>query len=415
MLKAPPSDTSSGKESNVSYYSKLYPAVFASAQDCFLYDSGGHRYIDFFCAAGSLNYGHNPPRAREALLNYLDAKGVIASLDMLTEARTTFVSRFHEAILAPRNFSYRIHVTAPTGADAVEAALKLARKVTGRRTVAYMEGSFHGVTLGALSVTDYPHVRGAAGIPFEHTLRLPFDNPTRDADDNLSIISALLGLSSTELPAALIVETVQAEGGLRAARPEWLIGLQKLLRERGILLIVDDIQVGCGRTGTFFSFDGLPLAPDIVCLSKSLSGIGIPLSAVLLRPELDVWEPGEHTGTFRGNNLGFVAAAAMLDLWLDESFVAHIDDLDTLFSSLSHSLLASHPDKIVGIRGRGLALGLEFQEPTCANAVMRDAFKFGLMIETSGFRGEVLKIYPPLTASEEVMREAFSVLSKILH
>ena len=164
-------------------------------------------------------------------------------------------------------------------------------------------------------MTANPSKRAGAGVPLEHTVTMPFDGGLPGGGDTLGPLAAYLDRPEAERPAAVILETIQAEGGVNVAGDAWLRELAELCRRSGVLLIVDDIQVGCGRTGPFFSFEPAGITPDIVTLSKSLSGVGQPLSLVLLRPELDVWAPGEHNGTFRGNNLAFVTATAALDYW----------------------------------------------------------------------------------------------------
>merc|ERR1712108_49757 len=207
------------------------------------------------------------------------------------------------------------------------AAMKLARKVTGRNTIVSFTNGFHGVTWGSVAATGNSHHRGGAGVALGDISRMPFCGyHGRDAD-TIKVMDKLLSdpSSGIDLPAAMLVECVQGEGGLNVANSDWLRGLEKLCRKHDILLIVDDIQAGCGRTGTFFSFEPSGIKPDIVTLSKSLSGYGLPFAVVLLRPDLDVWEPGEHNGTFRGNNHAFItAAAALRHFWKDDSFANEV-------------------------------------------------------------------------------------------
>src|SRR5699024_9116419 len=257
--------------------------------------------IDVFGGAGTLNYGHNNDAMKQLLMEYIESDNITHSLDMATIARGNFLKKFDEIILRPRNLDYKVMFSGPTGTNAVESALKLARKVTGRTTIMSFSNAFHGMTIGSLSITGNASKREGAGIPLTHSVSMPFDNYNSTAD-SLSLIESYLENSGSgvDLPAGIIVETVQGEGGINAASMEWLQGIEKIARRFGILLIVDDIQAGCGRTGTFFSFEPARIKPDIVCLSKSLGGYGLPMSITLFKKEHDVWEPGEHNGTFRG-------------------------------------------------------------------------------------------------------------------
>jgi diaminobutyrate-2-oxoglutarate transaminase len=307
-------------ESEVRSYCRGWPAVFQKASGSHLYDEEGRAFLDFFAGAGTLNYGHNHPLLKEKLLSYLADDNIVHSLDMYTVAKRVFLETFQEVILAPRGLDYRVQFPGPAGAAAVEAALKLARKYTGRETIVSFTNAFHGMSLGALSVTGNSMKRNGAGVPLGHTVPMPFDNYLDGKTPDFLLFERLLEDSGSglDIPAAVIVETVQGEGGLNAASPDWLRGLADLCARHEILLIVDDVQMGCGRTGPFFSFEQAGIVPDIVCLSKSLSGYGLPFAVTLLKPELDVWEPGEHNGTFRGPNPAFVTATAAMDFWAGE-------------------------------------------------------------------------------------------------
>ncbi|HUH01511.1 MAG TPA: diaminobutyrate--2-oxoglutarate transaminase, partial [Kofleriaceae bacterium] len=273
-------------ESNVRSYCRSFPVVFDRAEGSHLFDESGRDYLDFFAGAGALNYGHDNPLLRDALLEYIGRGGVAHSLDMTTAAKVRFLELFERLILRPRDLRYKVMFPGPTGTTAVEAALKLARKVTGRASVVAFTNAFHGMTLGSLAVTGNGAKRGGAGVTLDRTNRMPFAGYFGTDTDTLGQVAAMLGdgSSGVDAPAAFIVETVQAEGGVNVASEEWLVGLARLAREHDALLIVDDIQVGCGRTGPFFSFEDAGIRPDIVCLSTSLSGFGLPRAVTLMRP-----------------------------------------------------------------------------------------------------------------------------------
>jgi diaminobutyrate-2-oxoglutarate transaminase len=386
-------------ESAVRSYCRSWPVVFDRASGSRLQDENGRSYLDWFAGAGALNYGHNDPVLRAALIDYLLSDRVVHSLDMFTAAKRDFLATFENLILAPRGLGYRVQFPGPAGCNAVEAALKLARKVTGRRDVVCFTGAFHGVSLGALAVTANPHHRGAAGVPLEHARRLPFAG-------DLSLLELLLDREGDRRPAAVILETVQGEGGINVAPADWLRGVAGLCRAFEVPLIVDDVQMGCGRTGPFFSFESAGIEPDLVCLSKSISGYGMPMALTLIRPELDVWEPGEHNGTFRGFNPALVTAtAALVTYWRDDALERRTLDRGERIRAALAGLGAE-------LRGRGMAWGLAFETGEQAGRVAAAAFERGLLVERAGPEDEVVKLLPPLTISDGELELGLSMLAE---
>jgi len=399
-------------ESEVRSYCRSFPAVFAKAKGYRLWDAAGNEYIDFFAGAGALNYGHNHPSMKQKLLEYLLEDGVTHSLDMATEAKERFLERFRSVILEPRGLSYKVMFPGPTGTNSVESALKLARKATGRSTVIGFTNAFHGMTLGALSVTGNKFKRRGAGIPLHHTVSMPYDGYMGKYSDTLDYLESYLNDSGSgvSLPAAIIVETIQGEGGINEASIGWLQRLEGICRAKNILLIVDDVQMGCGRTGTFFSFEHAGITPDLVCLSKSIGGYGLPMALTLIRPDLDIWEPGEHNGTFRGNNLAFVTAAEALRYWETERFAQEIAAKGESVHRFLHQLVAEYPQLRGEVRGRGLMQGIAFAIPGLAEEICKVAFAKGLIMETSGTDSEVAKIMPPLTIDEPGLAKGLDIL-----
>jgi diaminobutyrate-2-oxoglutarate transaminase len=402
-------------ESRVRSYCRSWPTTFVTARGATLTDTGGHRYIDFFAGAGALNYGHNDPAMRDALVDYLTGDGIVHGLDMATVAKERFLEAFHERVLAPRNLDYLVQFPGPTGTNSVEAALKLARKVKGRDGIAGFTNGFHGMTLGALAVTGNAMKREGAGVPLTNTVNLPFEGFHGDEVDTIDLIERSIdeGGSGVDLPAAVIVETVQAEGGIHAASMEWLRRLRSVCDELDMLLIVDDIQAGCGRTGAFFSFEEAGIEPDIVCLSKSISGFGLPMALTLIRPEHDVWLPGEHNGTFRGNNAAFVTGAVALErYWSDDALATETARKADLVRERLEMIADAHPGFFDEVRGRGLIAGLHSPVPEVASAVTTRAFELGLLIETAGPDGEVTKLLPPLTIGDDLLDRGLTTLEK---
>lgn len=400
-------------ESNVRSYSRSFPTVFHRARGWLLYDEDGTEYLDFFSGAGALNYGHNHPRLKKRLLEYLNSDGPVHALDMATSAKRHFLVEFQRTILEPRGLDYVVQFPGPTGTNCVEAALKLARKYTGRETIISFTNAFHGMTLGALAVTANPFKRKGAGVPLNHRLLMPFDGyfgPEIDTIDYLGQFVADSG-SGIDRPAAVIVETIQGEGGVNVASYDWLARLEHLCREQDMLLIVDDIQVGCGRTGPFFSFEPAGIKPDLVCLSKSLSGYGLPMAVTLIKPELDVWEPGEHNGTFRGNNAAFVTATEALSFWSDDALARESQRKGEFAREVLAGIASEYVDAVTTVRGRGLIQGLAMRDPGLGSLVCRHAFERGLIIESSGPDSNVVKLLPPLTIDTEALGRGLDIIA----
>jgi len=402
-------------ESEVRSYCRSWPVVFDRASGSHLYTDEGREYLDFFAGAGALNYGHNPTALKEELLSYLARDGVSHSLDMYTVAKAEFLERLRSVILEPRGLDYKVMFPGPTGTNAVEASLKLARKVTGRETVVSFTNAFHGMTLGSLAITGSSMKRQGAGVPLGNAVSMPYDGFLEDdAVDSLEYFEAFMldGGSGVEVPALVIVETVQAEGGINVASFEWLQRLESLCRRHGILFAVDDIQVGCGRTGPFFSFEPAGIEPDIVCLSKSLSGYGLPLAITLMKPELDVWAPGEHNGTFRGHNPAFVTATAALDYWTTDAFSDEIKVKGQEMGDALIDIAGAHPSLGGSVRGRGMIQGLVYPQPDVASRIARQAFEDGLLLETAGPDDEVVKFLPPLVIDSEDLERGLRIAAE---
>jgi diaminobutyrate-2-oxoglutarate transaminase len=399
-------------ESAVRSYSRTFPATFATGSGPFLYDTAGRRYIDFLCCAGALGYGHNDPRMKQAVIDYLLADGVSSVLDLATVAKERFLERFHSIILAPRQLDYRVQFTGPTGANAVESALKLARKATGRSTVVAFTNSYHGLSAGALAVTADSYYRNPAFFTRADVAFFPFANYFGPQVDTLDYLEKFVEDTTSGLDpvAAVIVETVQAEGGVNVAPIAWLRRLEALCRRHGMLLIVDDIQVGSGRTGTFFSFEPAGIRPDIVLLSKAIGGFGLPLSISLQRPEIDCWQPGEHTGTFRGNNVALVAATEALSYWEDGELPESIAAKGAEFRKQLEETAALVENG--SVRGRGLICGLELGDADLAARTVQESFRRGLIAERCGPRKSVIKFLPPMTCDASVLREAADIVSE---
>jgi len=406
-------------ESNVRSYCRSFPAVFDRAKDSFIYSESGKKYIDFFSGAGTLNYGHNNDHIKRAVLKYLESDSVLHSLDMFTAAKRSFINEFVERILQPRNLDYKLQFCAPTGANAVEAALKIARVAKNRSNVFAFKGGFHGMSLGALSVTANSDYRKMAGVPLTNVTFIDYYTGAEANDRSGEAIENTLSDSHSgiEKPAAIIFETIQAEGGINVASIKWLQELSSLCKRNDILFICDDIQVGCYRTGSFFSFERAGIIPDIVLLSKSISGIGLPMSLLLMKRELDIWRPGEHSGTFRGNQLAFVGAVAALEYADEIDIISKVKEREVYLKSFLQNQIGSLSDKIQ-VRGLGMIWGIDVSSlgnHELSKKIAMSCFDRGLIIERCGREDTVLKVLPPLNIQLDALDQGCNILKAAIN
>lgn len=408
------------RESAIRAYCRVYPVVFDKAINARQIDENGREYIDFFAGAGVLNFGHNNQRMTEAVIEYIQGNGVLHSLDMHTTAKRKYMEHFTETILEPRNMPHKMQFMGPTGTNAVEAAMKLARRATGRQDIVAFSHGFHGMTLGALSATANQYFRNAAGVPLNHVKHFPFGCETTCPGCELGCgmqsieqLEAIYADSSSGIapPAAFLLETIQAEGGVKVADKDWLQALAKLAKDVGALLIVDDIQVGVGRTGSFFSFDDLGLDPDIICLAKGIGGLGTPMAMNLVKPEFDVhWSPGEHTGTFRGQDISFIAGDQALSYFDDDALMQTVKTHGSMMADTLQPLVDRHP--LLNLTGKGMILGLDVGNGDRAKQIVNQCFEAGLLVSACGTGGRVVKLIPPLTTPEADLQEGLGILIK---
>lgn len=404
-------------ESEVQSYARSFPRVFNRAHGVHMWDDEGNRYLDFLAGAGTLNYGHNNPKFKGALLNYIQNDGISHGLDLHTKAKGEFLETFNERILKPRGMDYVIQFTGPTGTNAVEAAMKIARNVTGQSNIVTFTNGFHGVSLGSLAATGNAHHRNAAGVSLNGIHRMPYDGYLGDDIDTTAYLDKVLSDSSSGVnsPAAVIVETVQGEGGINVASIEWLQSLQSVCRKHGILLIIDDIQAGCGRTGDFFSFEEAGIEPDIITLSKSLGGYGLPFALVMMKPELDQWKPGEHNGTFRGNNLAFVTAKEALNhYWSDDQFSKEIKRKGDLIGDRLEAIANQYGEGNFTAKGRGMFRGLNCVSGDLASKITKNCFQKQLIIETSGADDQIVKILCPLIITDADLKAGLDIIEQAI-
>ncbi|PYG86582.1 diaminobutyrate aminotransferase [Ruminiclostridium sufflavum DSM 19573] len=405
-------------ESNVRSYCRSFNAVFNKAKNAVIYSEEGRDYIDFFAGAGALNYGHNNDFIKEKILSYFNSDGIMHGLDMYTVAKRDFINKFNESILKPRGLDYKIQFCGATGTNAVEAALKLARKIKRRAGIFSFMGGFHGMTLGSLAATGNIQNRLGAGVQLPNVTFMPYPYKFMKSFDTIDYIDNVLNdaNSGIEKPAAIIFETIQCEGGINIASTDWIRRLSDLCKRNDILLICDDIQAGCGRTGTFFSFDRAEIVPDIVLLSKSISGYGFPMSLLLMKREHDIWQPGEHNGTFRGNQLAFIGAQRALEYWEEFNLQKDVQEKsDFIKNYLTNEILTLH--NLLDVRGIGMVWGIDFSDvggAEISKQIARRCFEFGLIIERVGRNDTVLKIMPPLTIEMELLQTGCRIIKQAI-
>lgn len=401
-------------EANVRSYSRSFPEIFTKAKGAKMYDENGKEYIDFFAGAGALNYGHNNDYIKAKILEYIESDGIMHSLDMMTVPKAEFIEFFQNNVLKARGLDYKIMFAGPTGTNAVESLLKLARKVKKREMVwAYM-GCFHGMTLGSISLTSDAASRAGAGVGLDNVYHIPTPDMFPELD-TIKFMQTLLDddHSGVEKPAAIFIETVQADGGVNVFSVEYLKALREFCTKNDILMVVDDVQVGCARTGTFFSFERAGIKPDMVSLSKSIGGYPFPMALALFRPELDMWKPGEHSGTFRGIQLSMVAAKAGLEFMLDNNIEAEVKRKEVIVKEYLEKNINDIPC-VVATRGIGLLWGVEVKDDATAGAITAKAFEKGLVIERAGRDNAVIKIMPPLIIPDDELIKGLDILKAAL-
>jgi diaminobutyrate-2-oxoglutarate transaminase len=407
-------------ESNARTYPRRLPLALKSGRGIRVRDVEGREYIDCLAGAGALALGHNHPVVVEAIQNALAEDIPFQTLDLPTPLKDRFVTELFESLPAVFSRNFKIQFCGPSGADAIEAALKLVKTATGRRGIVAFHGAYHGMTHGTLSVSGESVPKAAISglsaevqfLPFPSDFRCPFGlGGEAGADVGARYIEAMLDDPNSGVlpPAGMILEIVQGEGGVHAAPDDWLRKIRALTERRGVPLIVDEVQTGLGRTGRLYAFEHAGIIPDVVVLSKAVGG-GLPLSVVVYRSELDEWRPGAHAGTFRGNQLAFATGAATIRFVREQG-------LDIVAAELGGELRAglervAASERCIGdVRGRGLMIGVEIVDkdaigapppaPRMARQIQHECLRRGLIVELGGRHGAVVRFLPPLVATRD--------------
>lgn len=424
-------------ESEVRSYPRRLPIAINKAHGALIEDTRGQLFLDCLAGAGTLVLGYNHPEINQAIKDQLDAGLPYQTLDITTHAKDTFIKRVKAFLPEDLATHSAIQFCGPSGADAVEAAIKLAKQTTGRNTMFAFRGAYHGMTNGTMGMMGNTGTKERRTglmsdvhfMPFPYSLRCPFGlGGDEGAKASIRYIDRLLNDDEAGImkPAAIVVEPVQGEGGVIPAPAFWLQALRRICDEHGILLIFDEIQCGVGKTGHNFAFEESGVSPDILCLSKAIGG-GLPMSLLVFKKSIDTWKAGEHTGTFRGNQLAMVSGAKALEIIERDNLVEHAN-VAGQYLRMGLEGIAKRVNCIADVRGKGLMLGLEivkangetnkFGEPASDGdltlAIQRAALERGLMVEKGGRDGSVIRFLPPIIISFEQIDFALRVMEEAI-
>ncbi|TAN51159.1 MAG: aminotransferase class III-fold pyridoxal phosphate-dependent enzyme [Methylococcaceae bacterium] len=422
-------------ESNARSYPRRLPIALKQACGVYVEDVDGRRYFDCLAGAGALALGHHHPVVLAALQQSLMDGVPFQTLDLTTPVKDDFVEELFGSLPAEFAGQARIQFCGPSGADAVEAAVKLVKTVGGRRPILAFRGAYHGMTHGALGLTgEIGPKLAVAGLmpevhflPFPYAYRCPFGlGGEAGWQASLTYIERLLDDANSGIapPAAMILEAVQGEGGVIPAPDEWLRGVRRITLERDIPLIIDEVQTGAGRTGAMYAFEHAGILPDVLVLSKAIGG-GLPLSVVVYHQDLDRWQPGAHAGTFRGNQLAMAAGAATLRFIREHRLERHAAAMGERL--LAHLQRIRQAARCLGeVRGRGLMIGAEIVDASAgvdhlgayppsrdlARRIQTACLQRGLIVELGGRQGSVVRLLPPLIVSAEQVDAIAAILEE---
>jgi diaminobutyrate-2-oxoglutarate transaminase len=408
-------------ESNARSYPRRLPLAIVKAQGLRVTDADGRVFIDCLAGAGALALGHNHPVVVEALRDHLTSGLPMQTLDLMTPVKQRFVAELLATLPASFAARARVQFCSPSGADAVEAAMKLVKTATGRAPIWAMQGGFHGQTHGALALMGNLGPKravqglmpGVQSLPFPYSYRCAMgSSPCTDCRCADYMQSLLIDPESGALlPAAVITEVVQGEGGAIRASDDWLRRVRTMTREHDVPLIFDEVQTGWGRTGKMYAFEHSGVVPDVLVLSKAIGG-GLPLAVVVYDERLDLWKPGAHSGTFRGNQMAMTAGLATLEYLRSNQLTAHADAMGVRF--LANFAELEKQDYVGEVRGTGLMLGIEIVDPltldgagrprgdgALAARIQAECFARGLIVELGGRHGAVIRMLPPLIVTAD--------------
>ncbi|RLU81365.1 diaminobutyrate--2-oxoglutarate transaminase [Streptomyces griseocarneus] len=412
------------RESNARTYPRRLPIALEQGSGPWVRDVDGNVFIDFLGGAGVLSLGHNHPELVRTVTEQVAR--LTHGLDFPTPAKDAFIEAQISMLPPAMRDRMKVHLCGPTGANAVDAAVKLCKTATGRGDIVSFQGGFHGSSHAAMALTGLVSQKqpvpngmpGAHFFPYSYCARCPLElTPDSCATNCVALLERSLhdANGGVPAPAAVVMELVQGEGGVIPARRDFVTRVRELTRELGIPLVVDEVQTGCGRTGTWFAFEHYDIEPDVIIASKALSGIGTPVAMIFYDRRLDVWAPGAHTGTFRGNQLAFAAGAEAVRIVRDEGVLANVRARG---AQIAHRLAGLRDNPWVReVRGLGLMWGVELAVPDngapatdLAIAVQQHALRNGLIVELGGRGDCVVRMLPPLNVTQDVADTACTIL-----
>ncbi len=421
-------------ESSARSYPRKFPFALKKAKGSWVEDVEGNKYLDFLCGAGTLALGHNDDEVAKAMMELISSDAPLHTLDLTTPAKDRFVETVLSVLPAEMKDNVKIQFCSPSGTDATDAAIKLCKTATGRGSVIAFSGGYHGMGHGALSLTGNLNAKakvqnlmpGVQFMPYPYSYRCPFGlGGEAGAKACASYFERMLKdpESGVTLPAAVIIEPIQGEGGVIPAPESFLQAVRRVTKELGIPLIVDEIQCGTGRSGDFFAFQKSGIIPDVILMSKAIGG-SQPMSIVVYDKSLDKWTAGAHAGTFRGNQLAMAAGTVVMRRVSSPEFLADVRKKgDYLKQALER--LKSEVSIIGDVRGRGLMLGVEFIDPdgprdimgnpepsgTIAAAIQRECFENHLIMEKGGRNGSVMRCLCALNVSMDDIDAMIGIFS----
>lgn len=426
------------RESNARSYPRRFPLAMQKAEGMIVTDADGREFYDCLAGAGTLALGHNHPVVIEAIERMLHEKRPLHTLDITSEIKEEFVNEIFSSL--PEEFAKRakIQFCGPTGGDAIEAAIKLVKTATGKRSILSFHGAYHGATHGTMSLSGNlspkERVQGLMPdvhfLPYPYEYRCPFGIGGKDSHRiSSSYIERVLNDPESGIlpPAAMIFEAVQGEGGSIPASIEWMKEMRRITKEKRIPLIIDEVQSGIGRTGKMFAFEHAGIVPDVIVLSKAIGG-SLPLSVVIYDKDLDQWNPGAHIGTFRGNQMAMAAGTATLKFIKETNLLDHVDQLGERMQTSLKDIQKQVP-ALGDVRGRGLMIGVEVVNPNekqdvngsypanpeLASIIQKNCFDKGLIVETGGRFGSVIRFLPPLTMTEEQLEKVITIFKEAVY
>lgn len=422
-------------ESNARSYPRKFPFALKKAKGLWIEDVEGNKYLDFLCGAGTLALGHNDPEINQAMIDLISEDAPLHTLDLTTPVKDEFVHMLLSLLPGELKNNAKIQFCSPSGTDATDAALKLCKTATGRSEIIAFSGGYHGMGHGALALTGNLNAKnkvhglmpGVHFMPYPYSYRCPFG---LGGDAGVKAACAYFERllkdpeSGITKPAAVILEPIQGEGGVIPAPVEFLQTVRRVTQELDIPMIVDEIQCGIGRSGTFFAFEEAHIVPDVILASKAIGG-SQPMAVVIYNKKLDLWTAGAHAGTFRGNQLAMKAGLVVMNRVSKPEFLAEVKEKGKYLKNKLLELKAKYP--IIGdIRGRGLMLGCEFVDPTgkpdaigsfpasgeIAAAVQKKCFENKLIMEKGGRFGSVMRCLCALTVTKEEIDTMLSTFEK---